>query len=185
MTTPHYAPTIVGSGVLPRQPDTPANELKAGDSAIRAFTDFTLERPFTVDEERRIDEALEDMIRLGVRALLVTRAGRVTGLITSYDIQGEKPLQFLHTSTYRHHQDICVGHIMTPLERWPAIDLSILRTLTAVDLLRSLYEDGLTHLLVVETDANDPSIVRGIVSRSWLARHLVDKPFVEGSNVAS
>jgi CBS-domain-containing membrane protein len=63
------------------------------------------------DEERQIDESLQDMIRHGVRALLVTREDRVTGLITSYDIQGEKPLQFLQNSNYRRHQDICVGHM--------------------------------------------------------------------------
>ena len=35
------------------------------------------------------------MIRFGVRALLVVRDQRTMGLITSYDIQGERPLQFL------------------------------------------------------------------------------------------
>src|SRR5580658_5233514 len=101
-------------GVLPRRSVSDGQFLDPGDPAIHAITDFTREHPVTVDEERQIDAALEDMIRVGVRALLVVRDQRIVGLITSYDIQGERPLQFLQTSNYSRHQDIRVGHIMTP-----------------------------------------------------------------------
>jgi CBS-domain-containing membrane protein len=51
----------------------------------------------TVTEDRSIDDALRDMMLAGVRALLVVREDAVTGLVTSYDIQGERPLQFLRS----------------------------------------------------------------------------------------
>src|SRR5438552_5494808 len=84
-------------GVLPRRAVIDGQFLDPTDPAIHAVTDFTREHPATIDEERQIDDALEDMIRIGVRALLVVREQRVVGLITSYDIQGEKPLQFLQS----------------------------------------------------------------------------------------
>src|SRR3984957_11977698 len=87
-------------GVLPRRSVLDGQFLTSSDPAIHAITDFTREHPVTVDEERQIDAALEDMIRLGVRAMLVVREQRIVGLITSYDIQGERPLQFLQSSTY-------------------------------------------------------------------------------------
>jgi len=76
----------------------------------------------TVTEDRSIDDALRDMMLAGVRALLVVSEDAVTGLITSYDIQGERPLQFLLTSNYTRHDEIEVGHIMTPWERVPRLD---------------------------------------------------------------
>jgi CBS-domain-containing membrane protein len=180
MTIPHYAPTLLESGLLAQRA-----QLQPTDSALFAFTDFTVEHSVTVEEERCIDEALKDMVRNGVRALRVTRDHRVTGLITSYDIQGERPLQFLQNSTFTCHQDICVGRIMTPLHRWPAIKETALRRLTAAELLQSLYEDGPTHLLVVEQGPERATFVRGIVSRSWLVRQLSEKPFIEGLGMQS
>src|SRR5260370_29314680 len=107
--------------VLPRRSISDGHFLDPSDPAILAITDFTREHPVTVDEERQIDDALHDMIHLGVRAMLVVREQRVVGLITSYDIQGERPLQFLQTSTYTRHQEIRVGHIMTPWDKLLAV----------------------------------------------------------------
>lgn len=183
MTIPHYVPTPIDSGVLAQRVPRRLSPLQSNDSALFAFTDFALDAAITVDEERPIDDALKDMIQHGVRALLATRNHHVTGLITSYDIQGEKPLQFLQNSTFTCHRDICVGHIMTPLHRWPAINAATLRSLTAGELLQSLFDDGLTHLLVIETNAEHATLVRGIVSRSWLARQLLDKAFIEGTGI--
>src|SRR3984957_4293297 len=113
---------IFSEAVLPRRSVSDGQFLDPSDPAIHAITDFTREHPVTVDEERQIDAALEDMIRLGVRALLVVREQRIVGLIPSYDIQGERPLQFLQTSNYTRHQEIRVGHIMTPWDKLLAVD---------------------------------------------------------------
>lgn len=160
-------------GVLPRRSVSDGQFLDPGDPAIYAITDFTREHPVTVDEDRQIDAALEDMIRLGVRALLVVRDQRIVGLITSYDIQGERPLQFLQTSTYGRHQDIRVGHIMTPWHKLAAVDWDSLQAACAGDLLHVLEEGEMTHLLVIERNKKSASpIVRALVSRARLARQL-------------
>jgi CBS domain-containing protein len=160
-------------GVLPRRSISDGQFLDPGDPAIHAITDFSREHPATVDEERQIDAALEDMIRLGVRALLVVREQRIVGLITSYDIQGERPLQFLQSSTYTRHQDIRVGHIMTPWDKLLAVDWESVQSVRAGDLLHVLEEAEMTHLLVIERSKRNASpIVRALVSRARLARQL-------------
>jgi CBS domain-containing protein len=160
-------------GVLPRRSVSDGQFLDPGDPAIHAITDFSREHPVTVDEERQIDAALEDMIRLGVRALLVVREQRIVGLITSYDIQGERPLQFLQASNYRRHQDIRVGHIMTPWDKLLALDWETVQTARAGDVLHVLEEAEMTHLLVIEhSKKNAAPVVRALVSRARLARQL-------------
>jgi CBS domain-containing protein len=174
MSSASLMPTLsFREGVLPRRSVSDGQFLDPSDPAIHAITDFTREHPVTVDEERQIDAALDDMIRLGVRALLVVREQRVVGLITSYDIQGERPLQFLQTSTYTRHQDIRVGHIMTPWDRLLAVDWASIQSARAGDLMQVLEDTGMTHLLVIEGGKkNSPPIVRALLSRARLARQL-------------
>jgi CBS domain-containing protein len=165
--------TNYNEAVLPRRSVSDGQFLDPGDPAIHAITDFTREHPVTVDDERQIDDALGDMIHLGVRAMLVMRGQRIVGLITSYDIQGERPLQFLQTSNYRRHQDIRVGHIMTPWDQLLALDWDAIQSARAGDLLQMLDEAGLTHLLVIErAKKNGAPIVRALVSRARLARQV-------------
>lgn len=165
--------THFSEAVLPHRSVSDGQFLDPSDPAIHAITDFTRELPVTVDEERQIDDALGDMIRLGVRAMLVMRGQRIVGLITSYDIQGERPLQFLQTSNYSRHQDIRVGHIMTPWDRLLSLDWESMQSARAGDLLHVLEERGLTHLLVIEDGKkNGTPIVRALVSRARLARQI-------------
>ena len=160
-------------GVLPRRSVFDGQFLDPGDLAIHAITDFTREHPITVDEERQIDAALDDMIRFGVRAMLVVREQRIVGLITSYDIQGERPLQFLQTSNYSRHQDIRVGHVMTPWHKLLAVDWETVQAARAGDLLHVLEEAAITHLLVIDPGKkNAAPIVRALVSRARLARQM-------------
>jgi CBS domain-containing protein len=162
-----------GEAVLPRRSVQDGHSLQPGDPAVRAVTDFTREYPVTVDAERQIDDALNDMIRLGVRALLVAKDQRLVGLITSYDIQGEKPLQFLQSSNYNRHQDIRVADLMTPWDQLLAVEWGSIQSARAGDLLRVFEASGLTHLLVIETDQkNSTSTVRALASRARLMRQL-------------
>jgi CBS domain-containing protein len=163
----------VGEAMLPRRSVRDGQALQLNDPAIHAITDFTREYPVTVDAECQIDDALNDMIRLGVRALLVANQRRLVGLITSYDIQGEKPIQFLQSSNYNRHQDIRVADIMTPWDQLLAVDWGSIQSARAADLLRVFEESGLTHLLVIEVDRkNSTATVRALASRARLMRQL-------------
>jgi CBS domain-containing protein len=146
--------------------------LQLTDPAMRVVTDFVWEPPMTVREESTIDDALSEMIRAGVRALLTVRDELVTGLITSYDIQGERPLQFLAVSGYHRHDEIEVRHIMTPWDRLPTLDWQTLGRARLSDLAAFFRSTQVTHVVVVEFADAGETFVRGLVSRARLARQL-------------
>ena len=142
------------------------------DPAVQVATDFVWQQPLTVPEELSIDDALREMIRGGVRALLVVRDGVVSGLITSYDIQGERPLQFLSASGYRRHDEIEVGHIMTPWDRVPTLDWQALGRGRIADLVAFFRTTAATHVLVSEEAGQSGLVVRGLISLTRLERQL-------------
>ena len=142
------------------------------DAAIRVVTDFTWESPVVIEPGCSIDEALRTMMRAGVRALLVMRDEAVIGLITSYDIQGERPLQFLRASNYLRHDEIEVGHIMTPWNRVVTIDWPLLGTMRVSELQTFLSATGTTHVVAVEESDQEYVVVRGLISRTRLERQL-------------
>lgn len=165
--------TPVGRGMLPGRSVADGPSLEMSDPAVLAVTDFTREHPVTVDEGRQIDDALQDMIRLGVRALLVYKDQRIIGLITSYDIQGERPIQFLQASNYSRHQDIRVGDIMTPWDQLKGVDWGRLQSACVSELVRIFKETGLSHLVVIEpSHAESALVLRGLISRTRLERRL-------------
>jgi len=150
----------------------PESRLALTDPAMHVVTDFAWEQPITVPEEISIDDALREMIRAEVRALLAVRGEVVTGLITSYDIQGERPLQFLAHSGYRRHDEIQVRHTMTPWERVPVLDWQALHRARISDLVTFLKCTDATHVVMVEHTDQWRSAVRGLISRTRLARQL-------------
>jgi hypothetical protein len=162
-----------GDPVLPRRSILDGQRLDPGDPAIYAITDFKRDYPMTVEPERQIDDALTDMIRLGVRALVVAKEQRLVGLLTSYDIQGERPMQFLQSSNYSRHQDIRVMHIMTPWDELLALDWESVESARAGELWALFQRTNLTHMLIVEVDRKTShSVVRALASRARLVRQL-------------
>jgi hypothetical protein len=162
-----------GDPVLPRRSILDGQRLAPSDPAIYAITDFKRDYPMTVEAERQIDDALTDMIRLGVRALLVAKDQRLVGLVTSYDIQGERPMQFLQSSNFSRHQDIRVMDVMTPWDELVALDWESVESARAGELLAIFEQRNLTHLLVIEIDRKTShAVVRALASRSRLLRQL-------------
>lgn len=162
-----------GDPTLPRRSVLDGQPIELNDPAIYAISDFKRDYPMTVDSERQIDDALSDMIRLSVRALLVSKEQRLVGLVTSYDIQGERPIQFLQSSNYSRHQDIRVVHVMTPWDELLALDWDSVESARASDLLAAFERTHLTHLVVIEVDKKTSrSAVRALASRARLLRQL-------------
>jgi len=162
-----------GDPALPRRSILDGQRLAPSDPAIYAITDFKRDYPMTVEAERQIDDALTDMIHLGVRALLVAKDQRLVGLVTSYDIQGERPMQFLQSSNYSRHQDIRVMDVMTPWDELFALDWESIESARAGELLAVFEQRNLTHVLVIEVDRQTShAVVRALASRSRLLRQL-------------
>jgi DeoR family transcriptional regulator, catabolite repression regulator len=161
------------SGVLPMRRPTEYPDLKLKDPAVHGMTDFMHKCPISVAPERPIDEALADMVRFGVRALLVISGENVVGLITSYDIEGTRPLEFSQRSNITRREYIRVGDIMTEWEDLPTVDWSTVQSARIADLLEIFQGVGLMHLLVVEGEhGGGPTIVRGLISRARIERRL-------------
>jgi CBS domain containing-hemolysin-like protein len=166
------------SPALARQtPRRPApvhrSRVAPADPASRVMTDFSVQTPVSVTAERPIDDALRDMMVAGVRALLVTRGESVIGLITSYDIQGERPMQFLHEAGFTRHDEIQVGHIMTPWERVPTLEWDVVRAASVQDIAEQFRtRRSTTHIVVLERTESGAVSVRGLFSRTQLERQL-------------
>ena len=165
-------PKIHVAGVLPMRQPVEYQQLRLRDAAVHAMTDFKSRIAITVGPDWQIDEALADMVRLGVRAMLVVMAGSIIGLVTSYDIEGKRSVQFAQPPHARRREDIRVGDVMTKWADLPTLDWDTVQTATISDLLEIFSGVGVMHLVVVETDAQGEEAVRGLISRSRIERQL-------------
>jgi CBS domain-containing protein len=160
------------SGVLPMRRLLAAPDLRLRDPALHAMTDFTRRVPISVGPERQIDEALSDMMRFGVRALLVQSGDSILGLITACDILGQRPASFAARSAGIRREHICVRDIMTQWGDMPTVDWSTMQTARVRDLIEIFDGIGVSHLLVVEGDDRGVPVVRGLISRARIERRL-------------
>ncbi len=163
-----------------RHPHLVESSLKDEDPALAVMVDFHRVCPVTVEPERSIEEALQRMIDAHVRTLLVMAGESMLGLITAYDIQGQKPLQFLRGSDCTHpkcrHQDIEVADIMTMVESLPTLRIDDIRKARTGDILETFRETRQTHLLITERQDDERDEIRGLISRTEIERRLGISP---------
>jgi len=170
------------ASLIERSIENHDSRLEAEESAFHALTDFQHEYPISVDMDTSIDEALADMNRLCVHALLVTQDRfegvdpQVAGLITAYDIARARPHSSLRTMAMTARKHVTVGEIMTPRSELSLVNYESLQTLTALDLYQMFQGTGLTHLLVIESRSRDSAVARGLLSRATLANRLRGVP---------
>ncbi|HAO34464.1 MAG TPA: hypothetical protein DCQ84_16170, partial [Candidatus Competibacteraceae bacterium] len=83
------------------------------DPATSVMTDLSQVTAYTTELSTPINKALETMVKRGVRMLLVRDAdGQIVGLITSRDIEGDKPNRIL-AKAGGAWEDLLVADIMT------------------------------------------------------------------------
>ncbi len=155
--------------------------------AIEVMTDFNHIQPRTTRAEASIDDALKNMKRVGVRLLLVEDADRnIVGIVSSYDIQGEKPIKLVQESRISR-SEIRVSDIMTPQADIEALHMLSVRNAQVGHIVATLRALEQRHLLVVQSAEGNgepadeealPSIgsgkqvVRGLFSSSQIGRQL-------------
>ncbi len=155
--------------------------------AIEVMTDFNHVRPRTIGPGAPIDEALENMKRVGVRLLLVEDGDRkILGIVSSYDIQGEKPIKLVQESRISR-SEISVSDIMTPQAEIEALHMLSVRNAQVGHIVATLRALERRHLLVVQSaggngepadDEAMPSltsgkqVVRGLFSSAQIGRQL-------------
>jgi CBS domain containing-hemolysin-like protein len=141
--------------------------------AILVMTDLRQQSAVTVEANASIDWALQRMKTARVRLLFVVNSDRqVLGLITSTDIQGEKPLQF-HQALHLRFEEIMVRDIMTPQNQLEVLHMEDVMRASVGDIVKTLKAIGRHHALVLDEDCRrGRAAIRGIFSVSQISKQL-------------
>lgn len=142
------------------------------DPARTVMTDFHETGLVTVAPTLQVDEALEVMKHAGVRSAFVLDEARTTvlGLITAYDIMGEKPIRHLQL-TGGSREEVLVADIMDRASDWQVARLADVDRATVASVLDTFTRAGRTHLAVVdESEGGKGTRLRGVFSAAKLLR---------------
>ena len=141
--------------------------------ALDVMTDLTQVSTLTVDPNVSMEDALQKMIHGGVRLLFVVSSTQaILGVITARDIEGERPIQFIHRTRVRH-QEILVRDIMTPADELDVLRLEDVEKSRVGDIVATLKRVGRQHALVMEPSrVGGAKAVRGIFSLTQIGRQL-------------
>ncbi len=156
------------------QPKPPAAERVTLESpALSVMTDLALVRAATAGPDETLRMARDHMIHQGVRMLFVVREMPcVEGLITTTDLDGERPMQVIARRGIRY-EDLLVADVMSPLAVLDAVDMDHLRHAKVSKVVATIKHLGRRHMLVVEhgRDGQVP-VLRGVISLTQIERQL-------------
>lgn len=163
-------PLAAGATVM-RRVDATDHRVTADRPALEVMTDLAQIDAVRVAPNLPIDGALERMKNAGVRLLFVTNpADELLGVITSRDLEGEKPVRFQHEVGVSH-AEVLVRDIMTPRDKLEALKFDDVRRAQVGDIVATLRHMGRQHALVVER-ADGRERIRGLFSTSRIGRQL-------------
>ncbi|MFT5592755.1 MAG: putative transcriptional regulator [Oceanicoccus sp.] len=152
-------------------PDRGYKELNLEDSAISVMTDHRLEKAPVCRTTTSLESASKQMANEKTSMLLVeNKKGQIVGLLSSADIAGEKPIQFIN-ETKKKRSEIKVGHLMSNVENMPVLDIQDVLHSKIGDVLHTLNDIGSEYILVT-TNNGAETCIRGIFSARHIARSL-------------
>lgn len=161
----HYSPlwhSPITEPISFLQPPAVPEHVHLNDPAVEVMTDFTRIEPRTTRIDTPIDEALEHMKTSGVRSLLVDdEFGDVIGLVSSYDIQGEKPITLIEQSR-RPRASITIGEVMTPKRDLEFLDMLSVRGARVGHVVATLRKLELRYLLVTQVGEQEEAPMEGL-----------------------
>lgn len=144
----------------------------ADSPAIQVMTDLSRVASATISADAGIDEANHSMILRGVRLLLVVDEHlRITGVVTTADVLGEKAIRVAQARGMRHHE-LRVGDVMSPVEQMEALDLAQIQRASVGAVFATLKSHARAHALVVGPGTDGRQALLGIFSASQIARQL-------------
>jgi len=160
--------------LIPGAPATRPFTLAPNAPASLAMTDFRSAPIVTTNFNASIDDALNQMKLSGARFAFVLGPERqLVGAITSYDIQGEKPVQYMVSvgcsETTCAWRDVQVENIMEPIDQWKVLDYTHVQMLSLAEVAALVAESGLRYVVVVEAALEGKARqVRGLFSATRL-----------------
>jgi CBS domain-containing protein len=143
------------------------------DPAVAVMTDLSQVTAYTTELTIPLNKALETMIKRGVRLLLVRDAdGHIVGLITSRDIEGEKPGRIL-AKAGGAWTDLLVADIMTLKPKLDVLRMPEVQNAQVGHIIATLRQANRQHALVVDNDPDTGKpAVRGLFSLSQIGLQL-------------
>jgi CBS domain-containing protein len=164
--------TIVTSTRLPA-PGLEPWHADAEDPALSVMTDFRERTSVTVPDTASIDDALEHMKHTGVRCAFAVDAETrvVLGLLTAYDIAGERPMQYMLSRTVPR-REVLVRDIMQDILSCRVADIKQIERATVGAVSNMFSGNRLTHVPVIERDAKGEQRLRGLLSAAKIRRLL-------------
>ncbi len=145
----------------------------ADDPALTVMTDLSQVTAYTTELTTPLNKALDTMIRRGVRLLLARDTDRqIVGLITSRDIEGEKPARIL-AKAGGAWEDLLVADIMTLQPKLEVLRMEDVANARVGDIVATLRQTNRQHAMVVDADpeTGKPAI-RGLFSLSQIGLQL-------------
>ena len=137
--------------------------------ALRMMSDFLKVQPIMMEMDVSLDEARRMMRKAHVRSLLVIDANEnFRGFLTIADLESRRVLSLVSTAGI-DREDLSIGDVMTPRDKLRAVKLSEMESGRVGDLLQTLKNEGVPHILVVDTARHQ---LRGVISASDIARRL-------------
>ena len=145
----------------------------ADDPALAAMTDLGQVTAYTTELTTPLSKAQDLMIKRGVRLLLVNNPNhQVIGLITSRDIEGEKPARIL-AKAGGAWEDLLVADIMTFQPKMEVLLMEEVANARVGDIIATLRQADHQHALVVDSDPETGKpAVRGLFSLSQIGLQL-------------
>ncbi len=176
---PHHKPHTLQTFTELSNILLPSNEpwqVELTDPAATVMTDFNVRALFKVSAEDTIDEALQKMKVAGLRIGFVVdgASDKILGMITSYDIMGEKPMRYLQSVGFADrgvtHKDIKVKDIMEKVEDWVSVEMKNVEIVNVQALLDVFQKTGRTHLPVIDSHEGKEHHLRGLFSSAKVLR---------------
>lgn len=164
-----HAPLPAGTPIVAFDHGRPAS-VTPDSPAVDVMTDLRLTPAFTIDPDTPATQALQKMVHVGVRLLLVAGpGGEVVGLITARDLMGEKPVRAAIDNQVPRDA-VTVAQCMVPQQHIEVLDYAEVLRSTVTEIVLTLRHSGRQHALVLESDGRPR--VRGIFSVVRIGRQL-------------
>lgn len=149
------------------------DQVTTDDPALTVMTDLSRVTAYTAELTTPLNKAQETMIKRGVRLLLVRDTdGHIVGLITSRDIEGERPARIL-AKAGGAWEDLLVADIMTLKPKLEVLLMTEVQNAQVGDIIATLRQVNRQHAMVVDADPDTGMLaVRGIFSLSQIGLQL-------------
>ncbi len=149
------------------------DQVTTDDPALTVMTDLSRVTAYTAELTTPLNKAQETMIKRGVRLLLVRDTdGHIVGLITSRDIEGERPARIL-AKAGGAWEDLLVADIMTLKPKLEVLLMEDVAKACVGDIIATLRHVNRQHAMALDTDPRTGKpAVRGIFSLSQIGLQL-------------